>query len=108
MSLFFLFLLGAGGWALVRSQISLTEWQRRGVWIVAIAAFGVPSFFGIQNHPSVTGVLWPFMAGIMTGELAWNRYKPKWEAFKQKHAAPPPAPKKRRKKKPGSGEAPKL
>lgn len=99
MTMFLLFMVGVIGWCAIRSQLTLVEWQRRLVWVVCIALVAIPSFIGLQDNPAVTGVVWPFVAGIMAGELAWNRYKPKWDAFKLKTAAPPPK-KKRRKKKP--------
>lgn len=100
MSMFLLFLAGALGWAVIRSQITPKEWQRRVFWAATIGTIALPSFTGLHNEPAVTGVLWPFVAGLMAGELAWNRYKPKWDGLQAKFQAPPPPPKKRRKKKP--------
>lgn len=99
MTTFLLFLVGVIGWCVIRSQLPLNEWQNRLMWIISIALLAIPGFLGFQQNPVVTGVLWPFIAGVMAGELAWKRYKPKFDALKDK-ASPTPPPKKRKKKRP--------
>ncbi len=106
MMMFFLFLVGGVGWGVIRSQVTMTEVQRRIFWAAAVVLFALPGFLGFQNNPAITEVIWPFLAGLMVGELAWNRYSPKWKAFQQK-MAPLPVKKKKRRKKP-SDQPPKL
>jgi len=97
MTMFLLFLVGVIGWCVIRSQLPLSEWQNRLMWIISIVLLALPGFLGFQQHPTVTGVLWPFIAGVMAGELAWKRLKPKVDSFMAK--ASPTAPSKKRKKK---------
>ena len=69
------FVLAIVAWGALRAAIPLTEWQRRSFWILAAATFAIPTFAGWDARVFVQQALWPMAAGLMVGELLWNRLR---------------------------------
>lgn len=67
------FLLAVASWVSARYALSLTRQHVQTMWGSCLALMAVTAFSGLSNHPMVTGLLWPFLAGVMVGELGWAR-----------------------------------
>ena len=86
------FLLAMAAWISVREVVGVTEIQRRMMWVSTIGLCVLPAWMGWGQLQVVQSVVWPLLAGIMTGELAWGRFQ-RWRlqrelASREQGAAP--------------------
>lgn len=104
MGMFLIFVAAFVCWLILRTQVVLTEWQRRSMWITTVFLGGAFLLFGTtQLNDLAQNVVWPLCAGLMGSELFWQRYSPRLSFLKPGFAAEPAATqvkKKRRKKRP--------
>ena len=68
-----LFFFAVAAWCSVRHTFPLTETHRRVMWISTLALMALPAFTGLAENPLVIALLWPFLAGVMAGEVGWTR-----------------------------------
>ena len=69
------FLLAMAAWISVREAVGVTEIQRRIMWASSIGLCVLPAWLGWGQLHVVQSVAWPFLAGVMAGELAWGRFQ---------------------------------
>lgn len=79
------FVLAMAAWASVREVIGISEIQRRIMWASAIGLCALPAWMGWAQAELVQSVLWPFLAGVMVGELAWLRFH-RWRIRRARNA----------------------
>lgn len=72
---FVVFCVAILGWWALRALATVTEWQRRTMWVVAVLALVLPSMSQLQDDPLIQFVLWPAAAGTMVAELGWQRWR---------------------------------
>lgn len=82
ISSWILFFFAGAAWCSVRHTFPLTETHRRVMWISALALMALPAFTGLADNRLVTALLWPFLAGVMAGEVGWTRLQ-RWRVDRQ-------------------------
>lgn len=73
-----IFLLAGAAWYSVRVTFRLTEIHRRIMWASTLTLMVLPAFLNFAHQPWVATVMWPFLAGIIAGEVSWERIE-KWK-----------------------------